>query len=162
MELTYLDLTTTKFEQAPDGTLRVTVADDRCAMLVEAHRAFPLSHPEEHIVLRDGGNKEIGILQTLNRVPEPAQSWVRAQLHRRYFLPRVSAIFSITEKFGSSLWEVDTDRGRRTVTTGAMNESVHEVEPGRYLLTDVEGNRYEIRDLQELDADSRARFQGKY
>ena len=162
MELSYLNLKTTRFEQAPDGTLRVIVADDRCAMQVDVHRAFPLSHPEEHIVLRDGKNQEVGVLESLSVVPEPALSWLRAQLHRRYFLPRVSAIFDITEKFGSSVWELDTDRGRRTVTTGAMNESVHEIEPGRYLLTDVEGNRYEIRDLKELDADSRARFLGKY
>jgi hypothetical protein len=36
-----------------------------------------------------------------------------------------------------------------------------EVEPNRFLLTDIEGNRYEIKNLEELDEASRARFLGK-
>jgi hypothetical protein len=161
MEFEYLDPKTTLFEQAPDGTLRVIVPEVKCAIRVEPLRAFPLSHPEEQIVLRDGKNKEVGTLEKLSDVPEPAQSWLREGLHRRYFLPRIIGIRDITERFGSSVWVLETDRGSHTVTTGQMNEAVHEVEPGRYLLTDVEGNRFEIRSLKELDADSRARFQGK-
>jgi hypothetical protein len=161
MEFEYLDPKATQFEQAPDGTLRVIVPDVKCAIRVEPVRAFPLSHPEEHIVLRDGKNKEVGTLEKLKDVPEPAQTWLRDGLQRRYFLPRITGIHDIAERFGSSVWDLETDRGRHTVTTGQMNEAVHEVEPGRYLLTDVEGNRYEIRNLAELDAASRARFQGK-
>lgn len=160
MELSYIDPQTTHFEQAPDGTLRATVPDDRSALRLEVMRSFPLSHPDEHIVLRDG-KAEIGIIEKLNDVPEPAQSWLREELRRRYFLPRITAIYDIAERFGTSVWEMETDRGRRTVTTGAMNEAVFEIEPGRYLVTDVEGNRYELRNLKELDSASRARFFGK-
>jgi hypothetical protein len=42
-----------------------------------------------------------------------------------------------------------------------MNEAVAEAEPGRYIITDVENNRYEIKSLNELDPESRARFYGK-
>ncbi len=160
MELSYLDPKTTHFEQAPDGTLRATVPDDRCALRLEVMRSFPLSHPEEQIVLRDG-KAEIGIIERLSEVPEPAQGWLREELRRRYFLPRIQAIHDIAERFGSSVWEMETDRGRRTVTTGPMNEAVFEIEPGRYLVTDVEGNRYELRSLADLDVASRASFQGK-
>ncbi|MBV9470622.1 MAG: DUF1854 domain-containing protein, partial [Abitibacteriaceae bacterium] len=48
------------------------------------------------------------------------------------------------------------------VTTKAMNEAVAETASGRYLITDVEGNRYEVQSLESLDRDSRARFLGKY
>jgi hypothetical protein len=161
MEFEYLDLKTTLFERAPDGTLRVIIPHSKCAMCVEPLRAFPLSHPEEHIVLRDGKNKEVGIIEKLKDVPEPAQGWLREQLQRRYFLPQILGIHNITERFGSSVWDLETDRGHHIVTTGQMNEAVHEIEPGRYLLTDVEGNRYELKNLLELDAASRARFQGK-
>ena len=161
MEFDYLDPATTVFETAPDGTLRVTVPGDRCGLRVEVMRAFPLKHPEEQIVLRDGGGEEIGVLRDLKSLPENVREQLREQLRRRYFLPRVLAILDVKERFGSSQWELETDRGRRNVTTRVMHEAIFEIEPGRFLLTDVEENRYEIPDLNALDDDSRARFLGK-
>jgi len=162
MNFDYLDLNRTHFEQAPDGTLRVTLQDKLCALQVEARCAFALSHPEEQIVLRDGADKEVGVLQTLNEVPQPAQKWLREQLERRYFLPQITAIHDITERFGSLVWDVDTDRGRILVSTRQMHEAIYEIEPGRFLITDAEGNRYEIKNINTLDEKSRARFIGKY
>lgn len=160
MDFSYLDIGQTLFETAPDGTLRV-VTTDKCGMRCEALRAFPLTHPEEHIVLRDGAGKEIGVVRDLRELALPAQDLVREQLRRRYFLPVVTAIQAVTERFGSSVWDLETDRGPCSVTTRAMNEAVFEVEPNRFLITDVENNRYEIKNLAALDAPSRARFQGK-
>jgi len=162
MNFDYLDLAATRFERAPDGTLRVIVQDHKCGMRVEARAAFALSHPEEQIVLRDGADKEVGVLRSLAKVPEPAQTWLREQLERRYFLPQITAIYSIMERFGSSVWDIETDRGRVVASTRQMHESVHELGKGRFLLTDVEGNRYEIKDFTSLDEDSRTRFVGKY
>lgn len=161
MEITYLDPQTLQVESAPDGTLRVTVPGDRSGLRAEVLRALPLSHPEEQIVLRDGGNKELGILRDLRDLPAATADLLREALRRRYFLPRITRIMEVYERFGTSVWNVDTDRGAISVTTRAMNEAVHEVEAGRYLITDVENNRYEIKNLSELDADSRARFMGK-
>lgn len=162
MDFKYLDLTTTHFTLAPDGTLRVVLDGDRCALRVEARYAFALSHPEEHIVLRDGADKEVGVVRSLDELAEPAQGWLRAQLERRYFLPQITAIHAITERFGSSVWDVDTDRGPALVSTRQMNEALYEIEPGRFLLTDTENTRYEIKDISALDEKSRARFIGKY
>ena len=162
MNFEYLDLAKTHFEQAPDGTLRVTLEGQRCALGVEARCAFALTHPDEHIVLRDGADKEVGVLHSLAEVPQPAQEWLRAQLERRYFLPQVTAIHGIVERFGSSVWDLDTDRGRVVVSTRQMHEALQEINPGRFLITDAEGNRYEIKDIQALDEKSRARFIGKY
>jgi hypothetical protein len=162
MNFDYLDLNKTQFEKAPDGTLRVMVADEKCGLRVEAMRAFPLSHPLEHIVLRDGAEKQLGVLRSLDALSEPARGWIEEQLERRYFLPQVLAIHDIMERFGSSVWDLQTDRGRVTVSTRQMHEAIHEVEPNRFLITDAENNRYEIKDLQALDKESRARFLGKY
>ena len=162
MNFEFLDLAKTRFERAPDGTLRVMLEDELCAMRVEALRAFPLSHPRENIVLRDGADKTVGTITSLDDLPEPAKTWLEDQLERRYFLPQVLAIHDIMERFGSSVWDLQTDRGRVTVSTRQMHEALHEVEPNRFLITDAESNRYEIRDIRLLDKDSRARFQGKY
>lgn len=160
MDFNYLDVNKLHFEESPDGTLRVIVEGEKCGMQVQALRAFPLKYPEEYIVLRDGGDAEIGVLRSLSELPEEARETVRAQLRNRYFLPRITAIHAVSERFGSSLWDVETDRGPRKISTNAMNEAVTEVSSGRYLLTDVEKNRYEIAELDSLDAASRARFSG--
>ena len=89
MNSIYLDPKTTFFVTAPDDTMRVVVEGDRCSLQVQALRAFPLSHSEEQIVLRDGAGKEVGILRDLNELPDAAREMVRAQLHRRYFLPKI-------------------------------------------------------------------------
>ena len=157
----YLDLQRVRFERASDGTLRVEILDDRCGIRVQVVRAFPLSQPEDNIVLRDGKDKELGIIEHLRDVPEPARIWLREALFQRYFLPKIEVIHDITERFGTSIWDIETDRGRRTVTTRSMRDAVYEMEPGRFLITDVEGNRYELKNIDALDAASRARFAGK-
>ncbi len=160
-EFSYLDLQKARFERASDGTLRVEILDDRCGIRVQVVRAFPLSQPEDNIVLRDGKDKELGIIQHLRDVAEPARSWLREALFQRYFLPEVEIIYDITERFGTSIWDIQTDRGRRTVTTRSMNEAIYEIEPGRFMITDVEGNRYELKNIDALDDASRQRFSGK-
>ena len=162
MNFEYLNVADTQFERAPDGTLRVILKDRKCALRVDARYAFALSRPGEEIVLRDGADKEVGVLRTLTEVPEPARQWLHEQLERRYFLPQITDIYNIIERFGSSVWDLETDRGRVVITTRQMHESVHELGNNRFLLTDAEGNRYEIKDFSTLDEDSRARFVGKY
>lgn len=63
---------------------------------------------------------------------------------------------SLRERFGTVDWEVETDRGIRTFTMRAVREHLYQSSPGRYLLSDVEGNRYDIRDLAALDPASQA------
>jgi hypothetical protein len=159
--LTYLDPQKLRLETAPDGTLRAEIEDECCGLRVDVLRAMPLSHPEEQIVLRDGAGKELGILENLAAVPEPGQSLLRTALENRYFLPKITHINSILERFGSSVWDVETDRGHVSITTKAMHEAVSELGPGRYMLRDTEENRYEIPNLAELDQASRERFVGK-
>lgn len=161
MDFQFLDPTKIHLETAPDGTLRAIVEDESCGMRVEAYRAFPMSYPEEYIALRDGGGRELGVLRHLREVPPAARALIETELRRRYFLPQITAILSVTERFGSTEWDVETDRGPRRLAMRQINEAITEVSPERYLLTDVEGNRYEVRDLEALDPESRARFLGK-
>ena len=160
--MNYLNPQTLRLEAAPDGTLRLQIEDDRCGLNVEVLRAFPLSHPDENLVFRDGGGAELGVLETLAQLPAEGQQLANEQLARRYFLPKITKIHSIFERFGSSIWEVETDRGPVTISSKPMNESLFEISPRRYILRDLQENRYEIRDVNELDEDSRARFAGKY
>ena len=49
-----------------------------------------------------------------------------------------------------------TNRGPRTFTTRDLRENVIHPMPGRTLLTDVDGNRYDVRDIYALDRTNQA------
>ncbi|RYG64527.1 DUF1854 domain-containing protein [bacterium] len=157
----YLDSKNLQIDSASDGTLRAQIEGDRCAVRLDVLRAFPISHADENIVLRDGGGKEIGILQDLKSLDSATRALLETALANRYFLPRITRIDSIFERFGSAVWEVDTDRGPTTITTKALHEAIYEVSPTRFLLRDIEENRFEIPDVNALDAVSKSRFLGK-
>lgn len=158
----YLDLTRLHLEIAPDDTLRATIADDRCGRNVEVLRAFPLSSPDEHIVLRDGAGKELGVIEKLSDVPEAHRVLLEEALNRQYFLPRILKINSLYERFGSAIWDVETDRGPVKINSKSMIDSLTELGKGRYMLRDTEDNRYEIREVEQMDEASRQMFAGKF
>ena len=70
-------------------------------------------------------------------------------------------IHKMTERFGSAIWDLETDRGRIAISTRQLNEAVRELGPRWFLIVDVEGNRYEIKDLNELPPESQAHFIGR-
>jgi hypothetical protein len=159
---TYLDPQSIKIEAAPDGTLRAQIDGERCAIRLDVLRAFPISGANRNLVLRDGGNKEIGILEDLTSLDAPARALLENALENRYFLPKITKINSILERFGSAVWEVETDRGSTSITTKALHEAIYEVTPSRFLLRDTEESRYEILDVNLLDDASKKRFLGKF
>ena len=50
---------------------------------------------------------------------------------------------------------METDRGKVTFLTRGLRDKVQEPRPGHLTLTDVEGNRFDIPDLADLDPESR-------
>lgn len=67
----------------------------------------------------------------------------------------ITKIVAIDEEYGVTRWKVETDRGPRTFDV-ATRHDVRPVGPNRYLIRDVDGNRYEIPNTAQLDAASRA------
>ena len=157
----FINLSQLHLEIAPDDTLRVIIEGDRCGRSVQVLRAFPLSAPDEHIVLRDGAGKELGIIEKLSDLDHDRRELVKIALDRQYFLPRILKINSLYERFGSAQWDVETDRGPIIISSKSIIDSLAEIGKGRYLLRDTEDNRYEIRDVEEMDEVSRQFFAGK-
>lgn len=128
---------------------------------VETICAFPLSYPEKEIVLQGEEKQELGIIEDLKTLKSDIRKAILDQLERRYFLPQVTMIHKMTERFGSAIWDLETDRGRVAISTRQLNEAVRELGPHRFLIVDVEGNRYEIKDLNDLPSESQAHFIGR-
>ena len=157
----FIDLSQLHLESAPDDTLRAVLQGDKCGRNVQVLRAFPLSSPDENIVLRDGAGKEWGVIEKLKDVDETRRALLQRALDKQYFLPRILKINSLYERFGSAIWDVETDRGPVTINSKSIIDSLSEIGKGRYLLLDTEENRYEIREVEKMDEFSRQLFAGK-
>lgn len=140
--------------RTPAGGLRLTLKDDRSVLRVKARRCFPYSMPDRFISLRDGSDGEIGIIANLSDLPRDYRRWVEEDLEMRYYVPRVQSIKTIRQRFGGIEWHVDTDRGSKRLITKGVHDTMTEVEIGRFVVTDVDGNRYEIS-TETLDLQSR-------
>jgi len=121
---------------------------------VSLFRAFPLSHLNKYISVRDRENEEIGIIKDIKEFSAEVCNLLLMELGRRYFLPIIISINSIKEEFGYSYWDVLTDVGTKRFTIKKDNNSFAPVKENRILVIDVDGNRYEISDYTKLNAKS--------
>ncbi len=118
------------------------------------HRAFPFDHPWSYISVLDKDSKEIGMISDLSVLSEEDAAAIRHELDRKYYTPVVKSILSMKDKFGFSYWKVLTDEGELTFTLHDTFHSLMKVEGTRIFITDIDGNRYEIPDIEALDRKS--------
>lgn len=131
-------------------TLRLTVEEDRSYLKVSVLRAFPLSEPRRFLSVRDSENKEIGLILNPAELDVENRRLVDEEVERRYLVPSVTHIVGAKERFGTVDWTVETNRGLCRFTTRNLRENVQRPSPGRIILNDVDGNRYDIRNLDDL------------
>lgn len=142
-----------RFERTAGGLLALHI-DGKVYEYVAIHRAFPFTHGNDYLSVRDKDGNEIGMIRTLNDFDKATRRLILEELERRYFVPVITRIDRIKEEFGYAYWEVQTDRGPRRFTVRGMHESVLPVGPDRYIIVDVDGNRFEIPSLSKLDPKS--------
>ena len=135
-------------------TLRLTVEADRSYLTVGILRAFPLSERNRFLSVRDGANQEAGLIVNPAELSVENRKLVEEDLERRYFVPAVKRIAAAKERFGTVEWTMETDRGTCRFTTRNLRENVQRPAPGRIILNDVEGNRYDIRNVDGLSRES--------
>jgi len=63
---------------------------------------------------------------------------------------------SCKEEFGVFRLDVETDKGRREFHLRNLRDNVLRLPRNRIILTDIHGNRFEIRDVSRLDPRSLA------
>jgi hypothetical protein len=136
------------------ATLRLTIESDRSFPKVGILRAFPLSERNHFLSVRDGGDNEIGLIVNPDELSAVQRKLLEEDLERRYFVPAVKRIVSAKERFGTVEWTVETDRGVCHFTTQNLRENVQRPAPGRIILNDVDSNRYDIRNVDDLSRES--------
>ncbi len=137
------------------GFLRATI-DDRTYLDVSLVRAFPLSYSDRYIGVLSGRLDELGVIEDPTKLDEESQRAIEQELSRRYFSTFITKVHSISEEFGASYWSVATNRGTRNFVAKGLRDNVAFLGDGRVLIVDVDGNRYEIPNLNDLDEESRS------
>lgn len=122
---------------------------------VRVYRAFPLSDEDRFISFFDLQETYIGMVETLNGLEEKTRIVLEEELRWRYYTPQITRLERAENSAGRTLIEGMTDRGSVSISFNGIREHIIEVAPERFLISDMHGNRYEIKDLQSLDRRSR-------
>lgn len=137
------------------AALEMVVEGEATFSSVIVRRAFPMMRPDEYLSVCNSENKEIGMIRTLLELPESSQKLLQEDLERRYMVPMILRAISVKDIFGAVEWEVETNRGPKKFIVQNIRENIQRISANRYILTDAEENRYEIRDLSLFDPKSR-------
>jgi len=136
------------------GITRLTLLDERSWLKVSVWRAFPISDPNHYIAFLDGMGKDIGLLVDPARLDPESRKILEEELELRYFIPIVKKVLSVKEEYGAVYWELETDRGRKEIVVRNVRDNLLELSSSRVIITDVDGNRYDFQNIQQLDPKS--------
>ncbi|MDI7276882.1 MAG: DUF1854 domain-containing protein [Anaerolineae bacterium] len=158
-ELCLLDPQKLRFSYSPIGAVRLEIAGERCYLSVEIARSFPIDEEDHYLSVRnalDEEHPEIGMIADVEGLDPESRLVVQEELYRRYFVPRILTITRLKEEFGVLNFDVETDRGPREFSVRNPQEHLREIGDERMLVIDIDGCRYEIPDLRQLDRKSAA------
>lgn len=152
-ELRWLDADRVRLRRIA-GVVRLTLEGDRSWTRANPARAFPVSDPNHYIGFLDGAGKDIGLLKDPALLDEESRRVLDEELELRYFVPVVTKVRKAKIEFGAVYWSVDTTRGPRDIVVRNLRDNLQELSAVRVFVTDIEGNRYEFPNINELDPES--------
>ena len=129
--------------------------DDRSWHTVKPVWAAPLSHPGHYLALLDGKGDEIMMITDVSKLDKESRETVMNELHRRDMTAEVTEIISAKVEFGSTYWRVLTDKGARDFVTQNLQENAMWLDENHLMLVDVDGNRFELSDIENMDKKSK-------
>lgn len=117
-------------------------------------RCFPFSDSEQFLSVREstGRNAEIGIIKHINDIGSEQKEMILHDLKLRYFVPKIKNIRSVRIEHGFATFVVTTDYGAMRFIVRSSSDAVTRLNDKRIIFTDIDGNRYEIADIDRLSA----------
>ncbi len=117
-------------------------------------RQFPFDLRWEYISVMDGEEHEIGIIRKTELFAGEEREILETELQRRYYAPQIQRILSVKERYGFSYWKVQTEQGEMSFTLKDTLRNIFNLNGDRVIFSDVDGNRFEIAHLKDLDRSS--------
>ena len=151
-----------------NSACRITVYENNLVTLTlengEVHEAleprhlFPISSPKTYISLLDKNGTEVALIRAISDLDEESEECIAVSLSDYYRVPKITKIISVSEKYGTLRWTVETDRGPKKFDIRNRNHDIKVAENGSVRLRDSDDNRYVIEDYKKLDSHSRSQL----
>lgn len=158
-ELKYLTPENVQFDLTQGGFVVAKLQGEDSFKRVHLNRIFPHDLEEEFISVTDADSNEYGIIRSLDLFDERTAGVIRHELERKYFSAKITKIVSLEERFGNSVWVVETPQGTRMMTLKDTFKSIIRIGDDRAIVIDEDANRYEIESLSALDRHSFRRIE---
>ncbi|MFM2397675.1 MAG: hypothetical protein RLZZ144_925 [Pseudomonadota bacterium] len=117
-------------------------------------RAFPISAPEAGIALMASDGRELLWIEKLADCPVAMQSVLQQELTQREFMPEIKRIVRVASFAMPSAWQVETDHGDYSLLLKSEDD-IRRLPKQALLIADSNGIHFLIRDLTQLDKESR-------
>ena len=156
-EARYLDPTRVRIsQQRADSGIIVQIDEETPVQNATLKRLLPLSSPDVFVAVLNSDKTEVGILKSLDGMEGNSKKTLMEVLDRQYFTPKVTSITSLKAEGGMWHFVVETQRGPAEFYVRNWRDSAHEISPNRWLVHSVDGQRFDIPTVEDLDARSQA------
>jgi hypothetical protein len=139
---------------AEDAGARMEIQGEDAIRNVQFRLMLPLSDTNTFIAIQDSAKKEVGVLKSLDGLDPDSRVVVERMLDRQYFTPKVLTIKSLKPEGGMWHFVVETSRGPAEYYVRNWRDSAHEISSNRWLVHSVDGQRFEIPRVDNLDVQS--------
>lgn len=136
------------------GQLSLTLDDGSAHVGIVPVRAYPLSAPDNGLSVMSADGHELVWIPQLSTLPDKFRSLLEAELAVREFMPEIRALLSVSSFSTPSVWTLDTDRGRTTLTLKSEDD-IRRLADGRLLIHSAQGLNFCIANRGALDKASR-------
>lgn len=148
-ELVFLTKDHVEFWKTTGGMLAARIGEETYDSLF-LHCSFPHTDKRIYISVRTPDHKEVGLIRSLDDFSEDTAALLETYIQLRYFAPKIKQVLKIKEEFGYSYWETETDAGNYHFTVRSGGANVKLVTDKKLMITDVDGNRFMIEDINEV------------
>ena len=151
MARNYVEGDSVKFTLTGLCTVDMDVYGGETVKELTPKRLFPMTGENMYISLLDGDGKEVAIIRNLDTLMPESKKAVEEALGEYYFMPKITAINGLEDKFGILRLDVQTDKGRVSFDIKNRHYDIKKIYGNRILIRDRDDNRYEIPDCDALD-----------
>ena len=127
---------------------------------VMLHLLFPYSSRRELVSVLTPEQDEIGMIADIGLFEGAELAALEKEISRKYFIRKIVKINELKEKNGMTIWKVtDSDGNKPEFTLKDTYGSIFRVSDDRFVITDADGNRFEIESYAALDAKSKKKME---
>jgi hypothetical protein len=113
-------------------------------------RVFPFSSKADYVSFMDEDEHEVALVTNPDELDKRSRRALEKALGHMYYTARIQRVDELEETMGVTHWKVMTDRGYAAFEV-VDRRHIRRLPGGRLIIVDVDGNRFEIENLNELD-----------